>query len=88
MDNKQFRFGLALKPKTGGIKKWVREALARLYLLQYKGFDPLKLCCATVLYEGTDERAVEGMQRRVAEIAKECGGVEAGEEAGRLGYFL
>ncbi|CEL97045.1 unnamed protein product [Vitrella brassicaformis CCMP3155] len=87
MDNRQFRFGLSLKPTSGGLARQAKEALAKFYLLRVRGFDPYRLVAATVLLEG-DEGHVKYVGGATREIARRWGAVEAGEEAGRLGYFL
>ncbi|MCP4424085.1 MAG: FAD-binding oxidoreductase [Chloroflexi bacterium] len=86
MDNIQFRFGSALKPRPTWSKKLMSK-LEKFVLLKLKGFDPHELCVATVVMEGTTaEVAYE--KKMIAKIAKKYNGVAGGEGNGRRGYML
>jgi alkyldihydroxyacetonephosphate synthase len=39
MDNVQFKFGMALKPKENSITKRMIDAIKKYYVLNIKGFD-------------------------------------------------
>ncbi len=86
MDNIQFRFGSALKPRPTLGKKLMSK-LEKFVLLKLKGFDPHELCVATVVMEGTAEE-VAYQQKMIAKIAKKYNGVAGGEGNGRRGYAL
>lgn len=87
MDNEQFIFGQALKPKGDSYFKSFLDGLKALYLTKFKGFDPHQLCVATLLFEG-GKQEVAAQQRRIYEIASQFRGIPAGEENGKRGYML
>lgn len=87
MDNEQFLFGQALKPKGGSYLKTFLDGLKALYVTKFKGFDPNQLCVATLLFEG-NKLEVANQQRRIYEIASRFGGLPGGEENGQRGYTL
>eukprot|EP01135_Chromosphaera_perkinsii_P008723 Nk52_evm56s1444 gene=Nk52_evmTU56s1444 len=87
VDNDQFRFGLALKPKASSAFKSFADKLKKLYVTKYKGFKPDELCVATLMFEG-DEYEVDMMQKKVYDIADKFNGLPGGEENGKRGYFL
>lgn len=86
MDNDQFKFGLILKPAEGPLGLAL-DGLKRLYVTRVRGFDPDRMCVATLLFEGS-EREVGEEERRVYGVAGRCGGVPAGEKNGERGYTL
>ncbi len=86
MDNIQFRFGSALKPRPTRRQKLMSK-LEKFVLLKLKGFDPNELCVATVVMEGTAEE-VAYQNKMIAKIAKKYHGVAGGEGNGRRGYML
>lgn len=86
VDNFQFRFGSALRPRPSKVKSLVRRA-EKFYLLRVKGFDPNRLAAATIVMEGATAE-VEYQSKRVYDLAKKYGGLAAGEEHGRRGYML
>ena len=86
LDNEQLKFGLALKPGKGLIKRFVSH-VEQIYITRLKGFDPLQIALCTVLFEGT----TAGVHREESEIystASQFGGIPAGEESGKTGYHL
>ncbi len=86
MDNTQFHFGQALKPKKEGLDA-LKSRLESFYVTQLRGYDEDELVTATLLFEG-DERDVELQQDTVYELAKKHGGMRGGAENGRRGYEL
>lgn len=87
VDNEQFQFGQALRGPPGSFFTSMVDSLKKIYLTKFKGFDPLSLCGATLLYEGTVED-VKYQQQRINQIAEKFHGIPAGEENGRRGYLL
>ncbi|MBL7029816.1 MAG: FAD-binding oxidoreductase [Candidatus Marinimicrobia bacterium] len=86
VDNVQFRFGQALKPKTEGIHKTI-DSLKKFMVLNIKGFDPDKMCASTFVMEGSREE-VAYQEKNISKLAKSCGGLIGGEENGKRGYML
>jgi alkyldihydroxyacetonephosphate synthase len=86
VDNLQFQFGLALKPKSNGLAK-LKSRIERLFVTKVKGFEPNKMVACTLVFEGTHEE-VEQQQKALYRIAARHGGMKAGSENGRRGYQL
>ncbi len=86
LDNIQFRFGSALKPKANAAR-WLRRQLEKLFLTKVMRFNPEKLCAATIVMEGSKEE-VAYQQKTVYKLAWEHGGLPGGEANGRRGYML
>ncbi|MCB8959716.1 MAG: FAD-binding oxidoreductase [Ardenticatenales bacterium] len=86
LDNVQFRFGSALKPKPTTSDKIMSE-IQKLVVVNLKGFDPHELCAATVLMEGTKDE-VAFQEKTVYKIAKKYRGMAGGEGNGKRGYML
>lgn len=86
LDNIQFRFGSALKPRATGSKALMGK-IEKFFLLQVKGFDPHELCAATIVMEGTAAE-VAYQQKVIAKLSKQFGGIAGGEGNGRRGYML
>ena len=53
VDNVQFQFGQALKPASESKKQDIIDAIKKYYVLNIKGFEPLKMCACTIAFEGT-----------------------------------
>ncbi|XP_014257150.1 alkyldihydroxyacetonephosphate synthase [Cimex lectularius] len=87
MDNEQFQFGQALRPRTSGLMSYFSESVKKAYLTKIKGFELNQICVTTLLFEG-DKKNVELQEAKIYEIAKECGGIPAGEKNGERGYTL
>jgi alkyldihydroxyacetonephosphate synthase len=86
VDNLQFQFSQALKPKSSGWKTY-KSAAERLYVTRLKGFDPARMVACTLVFEGT--KAEVGRQERlVYRLAHRHGGMAAGSENGLRGYQL
>jgi alkyldihydroxyacetonephosphate synthase len=54
VDNIQFRFGQALKPRTEGFKS-IKSKIEKFFIINVKRFDPDKMCALTIVMEGTKE---------------------------------
>ena len=87
VDNLQFRFGLALKPKSQGMLADLKSKAERFFVTTVKGFEPGKMVACTLVFEGTSAE-VEQQQRHLYRIAARHGGMKAGAENGRRGYQL
>ena len=86
VDNIQFRFGQALKPRAQGSKAFL-DRVKKLYLLKLKGFDPNKLVAATIVMEGS-RHEVGFQESSIYRLAKRFHGLPGGSENGRRGYML
>ena len=87
VDNLQFQFGQALKPKSSGGFADLRSKAEKFFVTKIKGFDPYKMVACTLVFEGTRSE-VEQQQRDLYRIAARHGGMKAGSENGRRGYQL
>ncbi len=86
LDNIQFRFGSALKPRPTPTEALVNRA-QKAYLVNVKKFDPHQLSAATIVMEGSaDEVAYQ--ERVVYRLAKQHSGIAGGEGNGQRGYML
>jgi len=86
VDNLQFQFGLALKPKSDGFGK-LKSRVERFFVTKVKGFEPDKMVACTLVFEGTHEE-VQQQQKALYRIAARHNGMKAGGENGRRGYQL
>lgn len=87
MDNTQFHFGQALKPKKSGVLARVKSEAEKLVVTRIKGFDPHQLAVATLVFEGTKEE-VDFQEKTLYRIAAQHGGMKAGAANGERGYQL
>src|SRR6185503_15260614 len=86
VDNLQFQFGLALKPKSSAVGK-LKSRLERFFVTKVKGFAGDKMVACTLVFEGS-RAEVEQQQKDLYRIAARHGGMKAGGENGRRGYQL
>jgi alkyldihydroxyacetonephosphate synthase len=86
VDNAQFRFGLALKPKAGRRAR-AKAKLQKLLLTRVKGIDPKRMVVATIVMEGTAAE-VQAQQSTLAALAARHQGFFAGPANGKRGYNL
>ncbi|MFO1463904.1 MAG: FAD-binding oxidoreductase [bacterium] len=86
VDNLQFQFGMALKPKAEGLKA-LKSKLEKFFVVKLKGFDPQQMVACTIVFEGGREE-VAAQEKAVYAIAKRHGGMKAGAENGIRGYQL
>jgi alkyldihydroxyacetonephosphate synthase len=87
VDNLQFQFGLALKPKSSGPTAALKSKAEKFFVTKVKGFKPDKMVACTLVFEGSRQE-VEQQQRELYRIAAKHGGMKAGTENGRRGYQL
>eukprot|EP00916_Digyalum_oweni_P008394 GHVL01014075.1.p1 GENE.GHVL01014075.1~~GHVL01014075.1.p1 ORF type:complete len:601 (-),score=76.36 GHVL01014075.1:107-1909(-) len=87
MDNDQFRFGGALKPKSENIWLNFIESITKLYLFRVKCFDAQKVAVCTLLYEGSKSE-VSKKKAALLSLAKSYHGIDAGADNGKRGYWL
>ncbi|KAG5881483.1 hypothetical protein JTB14_026540 [Gonioctena quinquepunctata] len=86
LDNGQFKFGLILKPKSTGFDSII-EGIKKFYVTKIKGFNPDEMCVMTLLFEG-EESEVKINEKKLYDLAKQFGGISAGEQNGERGYML
>jgi alkyldihydroxyacetonephosphate synthase len=86
VNNREFRFGQALKPAAHGVHAWM-DALKRTWLLSVLRFDPATLAACTIVMEGTRSE-VARQEHVLRRIAKDFHAVWGGAENGRRGYSL
>ncbi|XP_046855543.1 alkyldihydroxyacetonephosphate synthase, peroxisomal-like [Xenia sp. Carnegie-2017] len=87
VDNEQFKFGQTLKPQAHSFFSSLMEGIKTIYVTRFKGYEPNKLCVATLLFQGSKTN-VETQEKMVYSIAAKYGGLSAGAENGRRGYML
>ena len=87
VDNLQFQFGLALKPKSGSVLADLKSKAEKFFVTKVKKFAPDKMVACTLVFEGT-RAEIDQQQRDVYRIAARHGGMKAGAENGRRGYQL
>jgi len=86
MDNLQFQFGQALKPRKHGVAAW-KSRLEKFFVTRVKGFAVDRMVACTLLFEGT-RAEVAAQERAVYRIAAQHGGIKGGAENGQRGYAL
>jgi alkyldihydroxyacetonephosphate synthase len=86
VDNVQFRFGQALKPRPSSSDK-LMSSIQKTFLLSVKGFDPYELVAATIVMEGTAEE-VRYQETQIKRIAARHDGISGGSHNGQRGYML
>src|SRR5207245_248659 len=52
VDNLQFQFGLALKPKSSGVLADLKSKAEKFFVIKIKGFAPDKMVACTLVFEG------------------------------------
>lgn len=88
VDNMQFQFAaIALKTESGSKWKDFIDKAKKYFVVHIKGFDPEKMCAATLLFEGTTEE-VTRQEKFIYKLASLFGGIKAGPDNGIRGYFL
>src|SRR4030095_16738082 len=86
MDNMQFQFGQALKPRKQGLAAW-KSRLEKFALTRVLGFAVDRMVACTLLFEGS-RAEVAAQERAVYRIARRHGGIKGGAENGQRGYAL
>jgi alkyldihydroxyacetonephosphate synthase len=87
VDNLQFQFGLALKPRSSRGIADLKSKAEKFFVTKIKGFEPGKMVVCTIVFEGT-RAEVEQQKRDLYRIAARHGGMKAGSDNGRRGYQL
>lgn len=64
--------GMSLKPAAKSSYKSLMNSLKKLYVTKLKGFDPNKMCVATLLFEGS-RKEVDLLEGNIYEIANNFG---------------
>ena len=86
VDNIQFKFGQALKPRVKGVKILLGK-IQKFYVLKVRGFDPNQIVAATIMMEGSKVE-VAYQEKNIYALAKQFKGQATGSENGRRGYML
>ncbi|MGK2962635.1 MAG: FAD-binding oxidoreductase [Gemmatimonadaceae bacterium] len=86
VDNLQFQFGQALKPRPQGAKK-LKSKAQKWLVTGPMGFDPGSMVAVTLVFEGAREE-VDRQEKMVYRLAKRHRGMKGGEENGKRGYLL
>jgi alkyldihydroxyacetonephosphate synthase len=86
VNNREFRFGQALKPAASGLRA-LKDRAQRRWLLGALGFDPAALAACTLVMEGS-RRETARQERILRQLAKRFRAVWGGTENGRRGYSL
>ena len=87
VDNLQFQFGMALKPKSTSVLADVKSKAEKFFVTKLKRFEPDKMVACTLVFEGSRQE-VEQQERNLYRIAARHRGMKAGSENGRRGYQL
>lgn len=87
MDNTQFQMGQCLTPGDSSKFGWLTDNLKHLYLTKWARFDLEQMVACTVLFEGNKD-VIDREQKQIYAIADKHGGINAGQNNGRKGYFL
>jgi alkyldihydroxyacetonephosphate synthase len=87
VDNEQFRFGQALKPKSSGVVHSLLDLVKKKYITSWHGFDVHQMAAATLVFEGTAAE-VKRQQQLIYSISKKHNGVKADATNGKRGYEL
>lgn len=87
IDNSQFQFGQALKPKNDSIIDHATEWFKKIYVTKIMGFNPDTMCVMSLLFEGEEDQ-VNQQEKAIYSIASKYGGLKAGPENGIRAYLL
>lgn len=78
----QFQFAaIALKTESGSKWKDFIDKAKKYFVVHIKGFDPEKMCAATLLFEGTTEE-VTRQEKFIYSLSSSFGGIKAGPDNG------
>ena len=86
VDNVQFRFGQALKPRAKGFEAKV-DRLKKFYVLKLRRFNPHQMAATTIVMEGSRSE-VKFQESSIYALAKKFQGLPGGATNGRRGYLL
>ena len=86
VDNIQFQFGMALKPKSEG---WAarKSAIEKFFVTKIKGFAPDKMVACTLVIEGS-RAEVAAKEAAIYRLGSRHRGMKAGVANGERGYQL
>jgi len=87
VDNEQFKFGQALKPKVPGVLHSILDLVKKKYITSWHGFDVNQMAAATLVFEGSNLE-VKIQQKQIYAISKKHRGVKADAANGKRGYEL
>ena len=86
VDNLQFQFGQALRPKPRRFTS-LTSKLKKFYLTKVLSYDLEEISACTLVYEGNKEICSRQKKKTLA-LAKRFGGISGGSENGKSGYSL
>lgn len=86
VDNLQFQFGQALKPRITGVRALI-NSIKKIFVTKVVNYSPQEITACTFLYEG-DERSCSDQKKYTMSLAKRFGGISGGSENGKSGYDL
>lgn len=86
VDNLQFQFSQALKPKKKGLKI-LKSKLEKFFVTKIKKMSPQNMVACTLVFEGSAEE-VQRQENITYNIAKKFSGMKGGSENGERGYQL
>ena len=86
VNNFEFRFGQALKPAPGSVRR-ILASVQKFYLLKIKRFDPMEIAACSIVMEGS-RREVAHQKRVIFAMAKKHGAISGGSKNGKRGYTL
>src|SRR4029453_12965799 len=86
MDNLQFQFGQALKPRRTGLAA-LKSRLEKYFVTRVARFAVDRMVACTLVFEGT-RAEVAAQEAAVYRLARRHGGIKGGAENGRRGYAL
>lgn len=86
VDNIQFQFGLALKPKKTALQE-LKSKIEKFYVTKIKGLNPQKMVACTLVFEG-NSRQVSDQETQIYNLAKKFKGFAGGASNGENGYQL
>ena len=87
LDNEHFRLGMSLRPDASSQLVSMLTTGLSSFIKWKNGFDPKRIVCATITYEGT-RKEVQRQVKALTDIGSRHGGVRLGSEGGKSGYEL
>jgi alkyldihydroxyacetonephosphate synthase len=86
LDNEHFRLGQALQPEDSWMVQ-VQKASAKSLLNWSGSFDPMRVVCVTISYEGSKDEVSE-QKRAMGRLFGVHGGIRLGATVGKAGYDM
>jgi alkyldihydroxyacetonephosphate synthase len=87
LDNEHFRLGQALQPDSDSWIVQLQKSSMKSFLNWKFSFDPMRVVCVTVSYEGSKDEVSE-QKRAMARLCGVHGGIRLGPSVGRAGYEM